>query len=378
MLVTAASAWLAVAACLFSPQATTAPASASLDSRVSVHVKAGLAAREAGRLEEAARELSAAAKLAPSVAELHLNLGLVYHQQKNWKAAVDELLAALSLKKELKGVRDLLGFDYLMLGVLPEAQAYLEAALEENAANADAQFWLGLVYLDEGDYAKAIPRLEQARQAKPKDLDLLFYLGRAYDKAATAVRQELLLLGPESARAHMASAEYAAFNGHTEKAIAEYGKVAELAPAMPGIQSAIAELHANAGDYGKAEEFYRRELAIAPQNSRINHRYGLVLLQLGRRREALAHFDKAVALDASLLDAHLELAKALIAENELTRADAKLRLILDSNPPLELKRAARYQMALLERKRGNAAEAARHLREFEELKKEQPARVQPR
>lgn len=365
-----ASAFLAVS--LFSQQQL--PQTPATDSRIAGHVKAGLAAREAGRLEEAARELGAAAKLAPSVAEIHLNLGLVHHQQKNWKSAVDELLAALSLKKELKGVRDLLGFDFLMLGVLPEAQAYLETALEENAGNADAQFWLGLVYLDQGDYPKAIPRLEQARQSRPRDLDLLFYLGRAYDKAATAVRQELLLIDPESARAHMATAEYAAFNGHTEKAIAEYGKVAALAPAMPGIQSAIAELHANAGDYAKAEEFYRRELAIAPQNSRINHRYGLVLLQLGRRKEALVHFDKAVALDASLLDAHLELAKALIAENELPRAEAKLRLILDADPPLDLKRAARYQMALLERKRGNAAEAARHIRIFEELKKDQPGK----
>lgn len=356
---------IAAAACL-----TVCLFSQAADPGVSGHVRAGLAAREAGRLDEAARELGAAAKLAPSVAEIHLNLGLVHHLRKDWKGAVDELLAALSLKKELPGVRDLLGFDYLMLGVLPEAQAYLEAALTENAANADAQFWLGLVYLDQGDYRRAITRLEEARPSKPKDLDLLFYLGRAYDKAATAVRQELLLVGPDSARARMAAAEYAAFNGHAEKAIAEYRAVAALAPTMPGIQSAIAELHANTGDYGKAEEFYRLELAIAPQNSRINHRYGLVLLQLGRQKEALVYFDKAVALDPSLLDAHLELAKALIAENDLPRAAAKLKLILDGDPPLDLKRAAHYQMALLERKRGNSAEAARHLRVFQELTKE--------
>lgn len=365
MLAAAAAAACCLAGFLLSPQA-------GADPRLAQHVKAGLAARDAGHLDQAAAELAAAVKLAPAVAEIHLNLGLVQHQRKDWKKAVDELLAALSLKKELKGVRDLIGFDYLMLGVLPEAQTYLETALEENPANSDAQFWLGLVYLDQGEYPKAISRLEQARREKPKDLDLLFYLGRAYDKAATAVRQELLLLGPESARAHMAAAEYAAFNGHTEKAIAEYGQVAALAPSMPGIQSAIAELHANAGDYARAEEFYRRELALAPQNSRINHRYGLVLLQLGRRKEALVHFDRAVSLDASLLDAHLELAKALIAENDLPRAEAKLRLILEGEPPLDLKRAARYQMALLERKRGNSAEAARHLRIFEELKKEQP------
>jgi tetratricopeptide (TPR) repeat protein len=337
---------------------------------VAGHVKAALAARQAGRLDEAARELSAAARLAPGIAEIHLNLGLVHHQRKDWKAAVDELQAALSLKKDLKGVRDLLGFDYLMLGVLPEAQTYLEAALAEDPLNADAQLWLGLAMLDQGEYRKAIERLEEARKSKPKDLDLLFYLGRAYERAAVATRQELLLLGPESARAHMASAEYAAFNGHTGKAIAEYRKVAELDPSMPGIQAAIGELHANAGEYAMAEEYYRKELAVAPQNSRVNHRYGLVLLQLGRHKEALAHFEKAVALDATLLDAHLELAKALLADNDLPRAGAKLRLILDSGPPLDLKRAAHYQMGLLERKRGNGAEAARHLRLFEELKKE--------
>src|SRR5687768_14513415 len=82
------------------------------DGAVLQHVRAGLAAREANRLEEAALELGQAAKLAPQLAEIHLNLGLVHHRRRDWRAAIASFERALELKPALKGVHDLLGFDY--------------------------------------------------------------------------------------------------------------------------------------------------------------------------------------------------------------------------------------------------------------------------
>ncbi|MEX2262319.1 MAG: tetratricopeptide repeat protein [Bryobacteraceae bacterium] len=341
---------------------------ANLDPKIVQHVRAGLGAREAGRFEEAVREFGEAARLAPNIAEIHLNLGLVQHQLKDWKAATGSFEAALKLKPDLKGVRDLLGFDYLMLGSLGPARQQLEQALAENSSNADAHLWLGLVQMEAGDFRGAIARLEEARKAKPKDPDLLFYLARAYERVSSELRQELLWVAPGSARAHMAAAEFAAFNGRTEEAIQEYQKVLALDPKMPGVHAAIGELHANDGEYAKAEESYRLEIALAPQNARVNYRYGLVLAQLGRVPDAIRLLQNAVDADPGLMDAHLQLGKALAQTGQLERAEQALLKVTNSSAPAEMKTTAHYQLTLLYRKRGQAAEAARHQKMLEQLR----------
>lgn len=343
-------------------------AQAAADPRVLQHVRAGLAARQADKLDDAARELSEAAKLAPQVAEIHLNLGLVHHRRRDWSAAVASLEAALKIKPALPGVRDLLGFDYLMLGSLEPARQNLAKAIAENSANADARLWMGLVEIERGDFHAAAGHLEIARKSKPKDPDLLFYLGRAYERLAAQTRDDLLAAAPDSARAHMAAAEFAAFNGRPKEAIEEYGKVLAIDPALPGVHAAIGEIHADANEFEKAEAAYRKELAISPQNARSNYRYGLVLVQLGRSPEAIAHLERAVALEPGLVDANLQLGKALVQAGELDRAEKPLRAVTIAEASNEMKRTAHYQLGVLYRKKGRAADAAREMGQFEKLK----------
>lgn len=338
------------------------------DSRVLAHVRAGLAARESNRLDDAFRELSEAAKLAPQLAEIHLNLGLVHHRRRDWRAAIGSFETALRLKPALAGVRDLLGFDYLMLGGLASARTNLEEALVENPKNTDARLWLGLAELEGGNFRVASEHLEQARRVKPQDPDILFYLGRAYERLSAQVRDDLLAFAPDSARAHMAAAEYAAFNGRPKEAIDEYNKALVIDPALPGVHAAIAEIHAGANDFDRAESSYRQELKLAPQNARNHYRYGLVLVQLGRNDDAVTHLEEAVAIDAGLADAQLQLGKALVQTGKFDRAEKPLLAVLAAEASKELKRTAHYQLSILYRRQKRAAEAARQMKLFESLK----------
>lgn len=345
-----------------------APPDAAVGQRVAQHVRAGLAAREANRLDDAARELGEAAKLAPRMAEIHLNLGLVHHRRRDWLASAESFETALRLKPGIAGVRDLLGFNYLMLGRLAPARENLEAALATDSNNLDARLWLGLVELERGEFRAAATQLELARQAKPKDPDILFYLGRAYERLAAQARDDLLAFAPDSARAHMAAAEFAAFNGRPKEAIDEYRKVLAIDPNLPGVHGAIAELHADAKEFDKAEASYREELKIAPQNARNRYRYGLVLTELGRAQDALPHLEQAVSADPGLIEAQLLYGKSLVHAGQLDLAEKPLLAVVAAETSNELKRNAHYQLGILYRKQNRAAEAARHMKLFESLK----------
>jgi tetratricopeptide (TPR) repeat protein len=137
---------------------------------------------------------------------------------------------------------------------------------------------------------------------------------------------------------------------------------------MPGVHGAVAELLADAGQLTEAEESYRRELAITPQNARVNYRYGLVLGQLGNTKDAIRYLSRAVSVDPSLVDAHLNLGKALLQEGKLELAEKSLKQVIHSDASNEIKSTAHYQLALLYRKLGRTAEAAQHTRSFNELK----------
>ena len=338
------------------------------DPRVVQHVRQGLAAREANRLDDAARDFESAAKLAPNIPEIHLNLGLVHHRRADYQSAIDSLEQALRLKPALTGVRDLLGFDYLMTGAPDAARANLDKALAENPKNVDSHMWLGLVEIERAEYRAAAEHLEIARQARPKDADILFYLGRAYDRLAAQARNDLLATAPDSARAHMAAAEFAAFNGRPKEAIAEYEQATAADPKLPGVNAAIGELLADSGDFTQAAASYEAEMKLAGQNSRTRYRYGLVLAQLGRSKEAIPYLEQAVAANPGLVDAQLQLGKALVQSGKIDRAEKPLLAVVSGEASDELKSTAYYQLAILYRKQNRAAEAARYIKLFEEKK----------
>ncbi len=154
------------------------------------HIQAGVRARDEHRFEDAAREFSAAARLAPNQAEIHAALGLTRHRQGNLTAAVESLERALELKPGLSGVHGLLGFDLFTLGRVEEAVEHLEIGKRETPGNPDITSWLGVAYLKSSRYREAIEQLESVRPAKPDDINILLYLRQAYAAVSDDAREE--------------------------------------------------------------------------------------------------------------------------------------------------------------------------------------------
>src|SRR5262245_38470551 len=67
------------------------------DSEAMEHLRAGLQAFQQGQMDKAARDLQAAIRLAPDLAEAYLNLGLVRNRQGNFEKAIEVFKKVLQL-----------------------------------------------------------------------------------------------------------------------------------------------------------------------------------------------------------------------------------------------------------------------------------------
>src|SRR2546426_8312819 len=73
-------------------------------------------------------------------------------------------------------------------------------------------------------------------------------------------------------------------------------------------------------DWPGAEREYREAIALAPSESSPHHLYGRALVILGRRDEALAEFQRAVALDPLSVHTLSELGRLYAVQGEDEKA----------------------------------------------------------
>ncbi len=342
--------------------------SAQVAGPVAAHVSRGVAAREAGRLEEARRELEAAVRAAPEIAEAHLYLGLVLHESGDFTAAVGSLSRALGLKPALPGARELLGYDLLMLGRAAEAIPHLDAARRDDPGNWRASAWLGRAHLEAGDPVAALPHLLDAQTAATADPELLYLLGKAYAQLSLQAQAQLLASAPESSYAHLATAEDHDFNGRADEAIAAYRQALAGIEALPDAWRALGDLERDRGRHRDALDAYQRALQIQADNGALHLRCGEALLALGLADQALPYLETAAGADPAPPAALGALGKALLdlerfheAREALSQALAALR---DEQKRMEL----HYQLARASRRLGEDEAAREHLQEFRTLR----------
>ena len=335
---------------------------------VAAHVTRGVAAREAGRLEEARAELEAAVRVAPEIAEAHLYLGLVLHESGDFAAAADSLGRALDLKPGLPGARELLGYDLLMLGRSAEAIPHLDAARREDPGNWRVSAWLGRARLETADPVAALPHLLEAQVGAPADPELLYLVGKAYSQLSIQAQAQLLTSAPESPYAHLATAEDHDFNGRADEAIAAYRQALAGDEALPDAWRALGDLERDRGRHRHAVDAYRRALEIRTGNGTLHLRCGEALLALGLADQALPHLETAARADPASPVVLGALGKALLDLERFGEAHQALSRALADSRDEQKRMEIHYQLARASRKLGDVEAAQEHLQEFRTLR----------
>jgi len=231
-------------------------------------------------------------------------------------------------------------------GDLGRAESFCRRALDEEPGAVDAINLLSLVCKRKGDAAEAERLMTRALEIDGSRADIRANLGNLYAslrrpaEAETAYRHALRLQ-PAFRTARLGLARLLLANKRADDAMAEaqilIDDEARDAEAWNVLGSAAREL----GRARKAEESFRRAIAIVPDYAIARHNLGALLDSLSRSEEALAELDRAAAAGLRGPEIVHNRASALIGLGRFDEARTLLQQSLADMP-----RAVSLQMLL--------------------------------
>jgi tetratricopeptide (TPR) repeat protein len=322
-------------------------------------------ALERGDALGAAHKYEMLVKLAPGVAEFQSNLGVAYYTGGRPQEAARALQQALKLKPSLTAAHYFLGASLAESGQCKEALAYLEKdagrisdpALKRAVATDGVRCAMALNQTDQ-----AVDFLRLLDHDFPDDPEVLYLTTHIYSDLSTAASQRLLVTAPGSFQAHELNAEVLELQGKWEDAKAEYRKVLDLKPDMPGIHYRLGRLLLS-GPQGattleEARKEFQAELKIDPGSSSAEYELGEMARQAREWPEAIQHFNRAAQLDPEFAEALIGLGKSLVSAGRAEEAVAPLAKAVELAPNDPV---AHYQLSFAYRRVGRDQDAEREL-----------------
>ncbi|HZQ54296.1 MAG TPA: tetratricopeptide repeat protein [Bryobacteraceae bacterium] len=325
------------------------------------HAKAGLAAKQQGRLADAIVEFKKVTELAPDLPAGFVNLGAAYMDTKQYDEAIAPLERAIQLNPDLPGAEQMLGYALLSEGYAKQAIPHFEKAHAEDG--------LGIAQLETGNLAAAVADLEAALAKHPNDPDVLYYLGRASGLLSKDSFDALQSNYPDSARAHQALGENYAVLRRVPEAEKEYEEALRLRPDARGIHLALGQLYAGAQQWPKAAEQFAAEAKLQPGSAEAAYRLGNALLEEGKIKAARTELARADHLRPDMPETLYALGKAASLDGDPAAAISAWNKVVafEKNSPLAAQ--AHFGLAKMYRQQGKSAEAQREMQEFQKLQK---------
>lgn len=259
-------------------------------------------AYEGGRLGEAEKLCRQVLARKPrDVLAMHL-LAVVAGQTDRAELGIELLREVVRLDPQSVEALSDLGQLLTKARMSTEAIMALETAVRLEPGSFAVQNNLGQAYLFEGRIAAAIACFEQALTLAPELAVAHYNLGTAlqlqgHNARASECYRRAIELAPDFAEAHARLGSLLYSGGDNAAALACYRRAAEAQPESTiGLVSRAAVLLEERQEQA-AEQCLRRAVAGEPGSAEAHSRLGDLLGRLGRFDEAIAWFERSLALD---------------------------------------------------------------------------------
>jgi tetratricopeptide (TPR) repeat protein len=275
-----------------------------------VHFNQGVALQKLGRYQEAAEAYSRAAQLDPASCQARLSLGAVLQELEQWEEAQAAYEKVLAIDP---GQRIALWNLALLLESrhdLPQAAKLYTRVVTIDPGAEDAWFRLGHIRLESGDFAGAIEAFEKCAALRSQTPEVYLNIGFAHWKmgspelAREAFRQ-VLALDPKSVAALRSMADLAIEYQDYRQALTLHTQLMEAAEPTPELLYNTGLLLQKLGRAKDAVGYYRRALAIRPEFRQAWINLGHALMILGKHEEARSSWNSALAGNAELAEQFL-------------------------------------------------------------------------
>jgi tetratricopeptide (TPR) repeat protein len=238
----------------------------------------------------------------------------------------------------------------------PQAiELYKSFLAKDPTGNPAVYYYLGKSLFESGDDGAAAQSFAKGLELKPDMKGAHFYLGnlslRQEDAAGAAVEYEKeLALSPDSETVLYNLGQAYTKAGNPDKAIVALDKAVAINPQKPETLMLLASAYEAKGDKAKANEVYQQVAAIDPRNAAILfYNVGVKAWNENRGKDATQAYQKAVEIDPNYAQAHRELARALMAQQDFKGALVHFQEYLKLEPKAPDMKEIQDNIALLKK-----------------------------
>ncbi|MBY0404114.1 MAG: tetratricopeptide repeat protein [Cyanobacteria bacterium] len=265
---------------------------------------------------EARRQLEKAAILAPGNVEIFAELAHLFHM---WSVGIFPTQE-----------------DYH-----PRAEEYFRQAGGIDPSNPLYLAYYGDWQLDQGDWISAektfYQALGQSRNYVPAFQGLTrYYMKSKNYKQAKNTCLQAIELEPDNSESYFLMAQLLTLSNHPEESV-KYAEKSELTDygTLPERDMLLAKEYDRLGNAQKALTYFERINGYAPNQAQVVVKIAELSDTLGNQEKSLRFYQKAISLDATLLDTMVEKAQAALRDEKVVNAIQKFRRILSIQPNSE-------------------------------------------
>jgi tetratricopeptide (TPR) repeat protein len=195
----------------------------------------------------------------------------------------------------------------------------------------------------------------------PRDPDVLYAATHAFSDLSLRASQDLAREAPFSFQVHELNAEALEIQGKWDQAAAEYHKILDINPMLPGVharlgRALLSKPHPSADDVAQAKKAFEEELEVDPRNAAAEFVLGQLAADENDSATAIRHFTRATKLDASFSEAYLGLGTSLNSAKRFAEAISPLETYEKMAPDSP---TGHYQLAVAYAGAGRKADANR-------------------
>jgi len=307
------------------------------------HNNLGLALLRLQRFGEAEETLRRALELGPRHRPALVNLGVLLRRQKRYEAAVETFRKVIERDREFVEAHAGLGHTLFQLGRYEEARSHLSKALSlAPPARLEASLHgnLGRSLLRLGRIEAAEEHLLRSLKMDPELPATLLGLAdlRAEQKRfeeAEEYFERARKLDPRDPMTLQDIAEWLRERGRDDEALGLYREVLEIDPDYAFAYAGMAHALFNLERYEEVVEAVDRSLSLDPDPHTTPPRHvlkGRAYREMGRVEDALAQYERALAVDPGYRTALEQLATERFGQERYTEALELLRRLAEAYP----------------------------------------------
>ncbi len=275
----------------------------------------GSALAASNDLSRARVELARAVEIDPQLIAARKLLARLHSRLGEHEFAIEQGRAYLKMQPAATEVRIIVGQSLIRVGRGKEAYSEIEKIPEEQR-DAAAYFALGRLDLAFGREELGAERLRKAdalSPGSPQVLRVLLALDRANDDLDSSAERiaSAITANPDESELAEIDAELQSIRGNEEAARVSLERAIELEPRNISAQLALADLEARAGHTDAMIAVMERATVAVPESAEVQYRLALVYENNARRGDAIAAYEKAIALNGDLALAKNNLAYLL-------------------------------------------------------------------